>query len=54
MKTVIIRIIHFNDIKTFSEAFQNTNFHNSFKIEFVFGICIIRLPSFKENVTPSR
>ena len=39
MITIRMRMMHFNDMKTFSEAFLNNNFHTGF--EFVFDICIL-------------
>ena len=55
MKTVIIRIIGFNDTKIFSEAFRNKNCHfNLVGCKFEFNLCILRLPNVKEKVSPFR
>ena len=43
-KTVIMRMIQFNDMKTVSEAFLNMKCYNGLCFEFLFNVYILRLP----------
>ena len=45
-----MKMIHFNDTKTFSEAFRNRNWHfNLVGFKFEFDVCVLGPPHVKQS-----